>query len=91
MDCTLSYSSLPEGIDYIDYVNIYNVILSILNDPKDTLEQHIEALKNQLIKLYPFAHLYIKICKQNPPIHAEIKEVCISWTNTPPLNASLNQ
>lgn len=79
LNLRLGYKKMPEGIKYIDYVEVYNLVSNIIKKAPPTLEEVLFEIKSVIYQQYPDCLLYVQICKNNPPIPGEINSVCVSW------------
>lgn len=79
LNLKLSYESLPNGIDYIDYIQVYEIASTHIKKAPPTLEEALYAIRDELYRQFPECILHIEICKNAPPILGEIESVCVSW------------
>ncbi len=79
LNLKLSYESLPDGVDYIDYTKVYDIASMHIKKAPPTLEEALYAIRADLYQQYPKSLLHIEICKNAPPILGEIESVCVSW------------
>lgn len=81
IDCKLQYEKLPASVDYLDYVQVMQLLKKELHQGFDTLEACLDAIKNIISEKYPFVKIQIKICKINPPINDQVQAVCLEWSD----------
>lgn len=81
LDLKLAYKTLPEGVDYIDYVQVYELAEKCILKSPETLEEILYDIRDTIYDTYEGSILEVKLCKLNPPIPGEIEKVCVQWSD----------
>lgn len=80
VECSVDNALISDDLnDTVDYVELLSIIKAEMKIPSKLLEHVAERIMKRLLNIDKISHVNLKICKQNPPINGNVKEVCFVY------------